>query len=99
MALVKAESPYLVHTREEYEAKKRKIYASVNSETERLFQGMIYCRKCHNPKVADFPERNFITRCDCRCEAEQWERERKMAGRTRLARPKEYRSGDWNPFD
>ncbi len=80
-----------------YEKKKREIFAFVDERTERVSNGMIYCRKCYNPKVADFPEKNFITRCACKCEAEAWERER-----SRITRPlfgREIRAGDWNPFD
>lgn len=80
-----------------YEEKKRKILSSVNENMERVSNGMIYCRTCYQPKMADFPERHFVARCSCKCEVQRWERERK-----RLLNPpriREIRQGDWNPFE
>lgn len=97
MALEKAESPYQSGSVAKYEAKKKKILAEVNPATERISNGMIYCRRCYFPKIADFPDRNFVVKCNCKCEVEAWEREMKRLKNP--LRPKEVRSGDWNPFD
>lgn len=80
-----------------YEKRKREIFASVNERTERVSNGMIYCRKCGGEKVADFPERNFVVKCSCKCDVDAWERERNRMNRPMHAR--EIRAGDWNPFD
>ena len=80
-----------------YEEKKRRILAGVDHRTERLSNGMIYCRNCYQPKMADFPERNFVTRCLCDCEAKR--REREWERILHPPKPKELRQGDWNPFD
>lgn len=97
MALLRAGGGYKPPTREEYEQKKKMIFSKINRETERIWNGMIYCRFCHEPKVADFPERNRIMACCCKCEVERWERSRRMALNPHKA--KEIRCGDWNPFD
>ena len=86
-----------VHTAEYYVKKKRSILHGMNDQTERLVNGMIYCKKCYHPKMADFPERNFVTRCLCDCEAKRRERERDRT--LHPPKPKELRQGDWNPFD
>lgn len=81
----------------DYAAKKRSIFANLNEKTERISNGMIYCKKCYYPKMADFPERNFVTRCLCDCEAKR--REREWERTLHPPKPKELRQGDWNPFD
>ena len=97
MALERAISPFKLATVAEYEAKKRKIFAEANPATERISNGMIYCRRCYSPKVADFPDHNFVAKCCCKCEVEAWERE--MDRLKNPPRCKELRNGDWNPFD
>lgn len=97
MALERAVSLFQMGTAAAYEAKKRKIFAEANPATERISNGMIYCRRCYSPKVADFPEYNYVTKCCCKCEVEAWERE--MDRLKNPPRPKEVRNGDWNPFD
>ena len=98
MALVRAGSGYKPPTKEDYERKKKDIYEKkFNRETERLWNGMIYCKFCHQPKVADFPDRNIIVKCCCQCDDKRYERERRML----LNPPKAaaVKRGEWNPFD
>ena len=86
-------------TKGEYDAKKRKILASADRRTETVSGGMIYCRWCRDPKIADFPDRNFIVRCSCRCEARAWERDREAYEQKFRPKISEIKSGDWNPFE
>lgn len=88
---------FKTYTKEKYERKKEEILASCNPRTERISNGMIYCNFCHDPKIFDCPERNFITKCCCGCEVDRYERQRNMSARP--PRVKEVRQGDWNPFD
>ncbi len=86
-------------TKGEYDAKKRKILASADRRTETVSGGMIYCRWCRDPKIADFPDRNFIVRCSCRCEVRAWERDREAYEQKFRPKISEIKSGDWNPFE
>lgn len=100
MALERVEvnSWWARYTKEAYERKKRDIFAKqYDPKTEKIWNGMIYCKFCHYPKVADFPERNFVTKCCCQCEIERYKRQKQ-----RMAKPpkaQEIAKGDWNPFD
>lgn len=87
-----------VRTRAEYEAKRQRIFSEIRAG-ERVSNGMIYCRKCYQPKVYDDPERRIVTRCACTCEVEAWERERRGCSAARRTKSAELRAGDWNPFD
>ena len=70
---------------------------TIDEGREKLVNGILYCRKCYQPKMADFPERNFVTRCACQCDVEKHESELRRNVRPIMRR--ELRSGDWNPFD
>ena len=99
MALVEVGKYLPIHTREHYEAKRPLEYAKFDSRTEYMKDGMIRCKKCHMPKVADFPEYNFVTKCCCKCEQEAWERARNGMSPIRRMKETEIRAGDFNPFD
>lgn len=77
---------------EDYEEKKARILAGVNPATERIVNGVIYCKRCHQPKMYDDPTRPFVVKCCCDCEVEAWERRRKVNYSW-------LRNGDFNPFD
>ena len=85
-------------TKETYEQKRAAILASLDPDEERLVNGVIYCRFCHEPKMADFPERNFVTRCACVCDVKAWERKRKRDRLYAEGRVKKHRAGDDDPF-
>ncbi len=85
------------YTAERYVKKKREILRTIDEGREKLVNGILYCRKCYQPKMADFPERNFVTRCACQCDVEKHESELRRNVRPIMRR--ELRSGDWNPFD
>lgn len=93
MALERVVSPFVMDTAKEYEAKKAKILAGLNPETEKVVNGMIYCKRCYQPKMYDDPKRPFVVKCKCDCEVRAMSR----WGTPRLAEP--IRSGDFNPFD
>lgn len=79
--LIMASETYKLPTREGYLAKKADILAHYDRRTEMRLGDMIICKQCKEEKIADFPERNFVTRCSCRCEVEAWERSRKALDR------------------
>ena len=64
-------------TQDAYSAKKKAYLASYDRKTEMLVGGVIVCKFCHEPKLADFPERPFIIRCKCSCEIRAWEKSRR----------------------
>lgn len=82
-----------------YEEKIQSIFSEIDPERERISNGMVYCRKCYQPKMFVYKEKNIVSKCSCRCEELAWERERTGHSPVRRARVSEIRSGDWNPFD
>lgn len=99
MALVEIGKCIPVHTRDHYEAKRKIEYAKFDSSREYIRDGMIRCKKCHMPKVADFPEYNFVIKCCCKCEQDAWERARNGMSPVRRMKETQIRAGDFNPFD
>lgn len=97
--LAKLDCGFKMHGREYYEKKRMNIFETVNFQTERIVGDMIYCRKCHEPKVADFPDRNFIVKCKCSCEIERFERIQNQKTKNVRMRTSEVCQGDFNPFD
>lgn len=80
--LTLASETYKPLSREAYLAKKADILASYDKKTEMRIGDTIICNRCKGEKIADFPERNFVTRCSCRCEVEEWERSRNAIERS-----------------
>lgn len=86
-------------TRERYEKRKREILAGADKSKEIVRGEMIFCRRCWQEKIADFPERNFIVKCSCECDIKAWERERELMTPQKRMTQTKIKQGDFNPFD
>lgn len=79
--LIMASETYKPPTREAYLAKRANILAHYDHRTEMRIGDTIICKRCKEEKIADFPDRNFVTKCKCRCEIEAWERQKRALER------------------
>lgn len=79
--LIQASETYKPPTREAYLAKKADILAHYDHAKELRIGDKLVCKQCKDEKTLDMPERNFFTRCCCRCEAEAWEKQKRSLER------------------
>lgn len=82
---------------EEYQEKRRKLLESFDCKTIRRVGDMLYCRKCHYPKLFDDPDHWAAMTCCCKCEQDAYERMKNPA--KNFIGVKRIYAGDYNPFD
>lgn len=88
---------HMSESEEEYLEKRKKILESFDCKKIRRVGDMIYCRKCHYPKMFDDPDHWAAMECNCKCEVDEWEK-RTNPPRNFIGMKKVY-AGDYNPFD
>lgn len=82
---VSEDLPTIVHSPEEYKARKQAVLAKIDPQKEFVQGGEIYCKRCRRVKSYDAPERGMFMNCICECEAEAESERKKREARAALA--------------